>query len=237
MRIRHPLIPKLAGWLVAVPLKLLAYTLRYDPYPAEAGINPTKPDCKRYYLFATWHDTVIMAVLARVISDPKKAFSGLVSQHQDGEFLVEAMKRFRINSIRGSTTRGGAQAIKQLLDQAGQSHIFFTPDGPQGPCREMKNGILYLASQTGIPIIPTAFVPMRKWVIKGSWTNFVLPRPFTRVVSVLGAPFHVPADLRREELENYRQRLQAEMDRANALAEDIAAGRATDQAPAVSRAA
>ena len=143
---------------------------------------------------------------------PGNRAAGLVSQHQDGSYLVEAMQYFHVDAIRGSTSRGGARALRQLLDASGRTHIFITPDGPRGPRRQLKDGIVFLASHTGQTIIPTACACGNAWVIRGSWTDLVIPKPFATVHMLLGTPFVVPADLSRDELECYRDRLQAEME-------------------------
>jgi hypothetical protein len=112
-----------------------------------------------------------------------------------------------------------------LLREANSRHVFITPDGPQGPRRELKSGIVFLASQTGIPIIPTAFSCSRAWVVQGSWTDLLIPKPFSDAYLLLGTPIHVPPDISRDELERYRLRIQGEMDRLDRQALDLAAGR------------
>ena len=121
--------------------------------------------------------------------------------------------------------RGGAQAVRQLLEVAQQLHITLTPDGPRGPRREMKDGLVFLASRTGLPIVPAAFNCRRGIRFQSTWTDMLLPLPFTTTYCILGEPIHVPADLNREEIDHNKQRVQDAMDRLYARAEDWAAGR------------
>ena len=73
--------------------------------------------------------------------------------------------------------------------------LAFTPDGPRGPLREVQPGVLYVAQKTGRPILPIAVGAKRSWIFKGSWDEFMVPKPFNRIVMVYGKPLHVnPAD-------------------------------------------
>jgi hypothetical protein len=144
--------------------------------------------------------------------------AGLVSPHQDGSYLAEAMRRLGIRSVRGSSKRGASRALRELLDRVRDLHVAITPDGPRGPRRQMKTGIIYLASRSGRIIIPTGYACRRAWRIPGSWTDMQLPKPFTRIHARGGPAFVVPPDLEREELEVYAERLQAEMARQDAIA-------------------
>jgi len=238
MKIRHPLLTKALGRLGTFPLHTLARTLTYHIHEEHPRTHPADPQAPRNYLYALWHDIILIPIIARRgIRFPgrRTSVSALVSQHQDGTYLVQALNSFWIDAVRGSTSRGGAQAVRRLLDEVQQAHVFITPDGPRGPRRQMKDGILYLASQTGTPIIPTGFAAPSAWTIRGSWTDLVIPKPFASVYGVLGSPFVVPPDISREELADYRQRLQAEMDRLDARAARIANG--TDEASEPHRAA
>lgn len=223
MKIRSSFVTKLVGYAVVFLLRLLGRTVRVDFHSAHPGISPFRrlPDP---HLFAVWHDAIIIPIM---VGDPHRHLNSvcaLVSRHQDGSFLVEAMRHCGIRSVRGSQNRGGAQAVRQLFQEIQHSHIFITPDGPRGPRRQMKVGILFLASHSGRPIIPVASTCRRAWVIRGNWTDLLIPKPFSRAVYLFGEPFHVPANLSRDELDRYRIRLQAEMERLDAIAEQIAAG-------------
>jgi hypothetical protein len=144
--------------------------------------------------------------------------AGLVSPHQDGSYLADAMQRVGITSVRGSSKRGASRAMRELLDRVRDFHVAITPDGPRGPRRQMKTGIIFLASHSGRVIIPTAYACRRSWRIRGNWTDMQLPVPFTRIHARGGPAFVVPPDLEREELEVYAARLQAEMQRQEAIA-------------------
>jgi lysophospholipid acyltransferase (LPLAT)-like uncharacterized protein len=105
--------------------------------------------------------------------------------------------------VRGSSTRGGSLALRDMMNVGGRSHLAVTPDGPRGPRRQVKLGIVYLASRTGLPIVPIGVGYGKAWRAR-SWDRFALPCPFSRMIGLLGVPIPVPAGLDRDGLERYR---------------------------------
>lgn len=132
----------------------------------------------------------------------------LISQHRDGEFISRTVKLFGVDSIRGSTTRGGFSALREMIRVFRKgSDIAITPDGPQGPRHVVQGGILQLARETEAPILPVTYSASRKKIFR-SWDQFVLPLPFSKVVYIWGEPLFVPRDIGKEELEEKRLLLQ-----------------------------
>lgn len=209
MRIRSPLLTRLAARAAVLLVRLLFATCRVQARLETPGINPYEGTGGQRYLFCVWHDHILMTCFA---GRPRN-MAGLVSRHQDGSYLAGTMKLLGITPIRGSSSRGGAQAMRQMFDAARDLHIAITPDGPRGPRRQAKSGIVFLASHSGRAIVPTAFACRRAWRIRGSWTDMLLPRPFTTIYAIGGRPLDVPPELTREQLEQYTARLQAEMER------------------------
>src|SRR5262249_43546941 len=89
-----------------------------------------------------------------------------------------------------------------------QAHLEITPDGPRGPRRQVQLGLIYIAAPTRRPIIPTGFGFCRPWRLR-SWDRFALPRPWSACVCVTAEPICVPEDAGKEELEEYRVRVDA----------------------------
>ena len=230
MKIRSPLLTKLlarvAGWV----LLLLFRTWRIDYRCESQEADPSVPG-DRSYLFALWHDAILVPIsICRRCRAPR--IHALVSRHQDGSYLDEFMKQAGISSVRGSTNHGGVQALRELMRRAGGNHIFITPDGPRGPRRQLKEGIVFLASHTGIPIVPSASVSLNAWHIRGSWTDLAIPKPFSRSICLLGEPIAIPPDLSRAELTMWRDRVQAAMERQEEKAQRILRG---EELPAAQR--
>lgn len=220
MKIRRGWWTKWVVRFVVATMKLLFATCRKEfvIFPGTNGWDPHVPD---RFLFSVWHDVLLFPLL---VSRPQK-MSALTSRHQDGAYIAEILRLLNVEPYRGSSTRGGAQAVRQLLNVASQFHITLTPDGPRGPRREMKVGLVFLASRTGLPIVPAAFGCRRGVRIKGAWTDMLLPVPFTTTYCILGEPIHIPADLTREEIDDNKQRVQEAMNRLYARVDDWAAGR------------
>ena len=81
----------------------------------------------------------------------------LISEHRDGELITQVVKRLGFSVVRGSTTRGGARALREMSLRIDQGHLCVTPDGPRGPRRSVHQGVAYLASRTGLPIVAQAW--------------------------------------------------------------------------------
>ena len=129
-----------------------------------------------------------------------------------------------ISSIRGSTARGGGQALRELMRLGDGWQVFITPDGPRGPHHVVKSGLVYLASRTGRPILPMVSQSGSAWHICGSWTGLHVPKPFSRGWYLVGAPLTIPPDLSREEIDLHTARVQSEMDRLKQKLDRIVAG-------------
>lgn len=220
VKIRSVWLTKWVARFVVAITKLLFATCRKE-FAIFPGTNGWDANCPNRFLFSVWHDVLFFPLL---VAKPQN-MSALTSRHQDGAYVAEILRLLNVEPYRGSTTRGGAQAVKQLLGVASQLHITLTPDGPRGPRREMKDGLVFLASRTGLPIVPAAFSCRRGIRFQGKWTDMLLPLPFTTTYCLLGEPIHVPADLTREEIDRNKQRVQYAMDQLYARVNDWAAGR------------
>jgi lysophospholipid acyltransferase (LPLAT)-like uncharacterized protein len=118
----------------------------------------------------------------------------MVSRHRDGELIAQAVERIGFTTVRGSSTQGASQAVRDLLRGFGDRPWVVTPDGPQGPRGSVKEGLIRLAQESLRPIQPMAGAARPAHVF-GSWDRFVLPWPFARVVVCFGAPLPVPLGL------------------------------------------
>jgi lysophospholipid acyltransferase (LPLAT)-like uncharacterized protein len=92
----------------------------------------------------------------------------------------------------------------------------------------VKPGIVYLASQTGIPIVANTNAVSRYWDIAGSWTNQIVPKPFSKVILLTGTPIHVPEDISREQMEKYQALIEADLERLQQLADQFLSGELTE---------
>jgi lysophospholipid acyltransferase (LPLAT)-like uncharacterized protein len=149
----------------------------------------------------------------------------LISQHRDGEYISRIARRLGLDVQRGSGTRGGAQAFRQLVHclRSGQ-HVVITPDGPKGPRGRVKSGVIELSRLSGMPILPLGFGAFPRKVLS-SWGEFVIPYPFSRAVYVWGEPLYVPPGISKAEGARYQQALAERLDAVTAEADRRAEGK------------
>lgn len=113
----------------------------------------------RNVIVAFWHGRQLMLPVAY----RGKGVSIMVSRHRDGEWIARTVAHFGFRSVRGSTTRGGASALRSLIREARSGRdVGITPDGPRGPRHRVRPGVVELARQTGLPILPLAFGASKK---------------------------------------------------------------------------
>ncbi len=134
------------------------------------------------FVLAFWHCQLFLMQYALA----GRPVTALISRHGDGELIARTMARFGHAAARGSSTRGGAIALREALRIARSGGaLAVTPDGPRGPAREVKPGVIELARAAGIPILPCALAS-RPCLRLRSWDRFEVPAPFGRVAIAYG---------------------------------------------------
>ena len=161
-----------------------------------------------------WHQMVIPGVA--FFRD--RRITLMISRSRDGEMIARVAHRLGFLTVRGSSTRGGTEALHDLigaLRRGGKTAI--TVDGPRGPARDPKIGAILAARATGVPLLPIAShaCPAIK---AGSWDRTVIPLPFARIALAFEEPFRVPTEATEEECEAYRLRLRDAINRAEEAA-------------------
>ena len=145
-------------------------------------------------LFALWHGRMLVPIQRH----RRQGIVTMASQSKDGEIIARWLGRNGYVVVRGSTTRGGSEALRQMvrLVRSGR-HAALTVDGPKGPPRVVQPGVVQLARLTGAWILPiTASCAQPKFL--RSWDRFLLPLPFSRNVVVYGEPLAVPESASEE---------------------------------------
>ena len=134
--------------------------------------------------------------------------AAMVSASKDGGFLAAILERFKVQPVRGSTSRRGPQALLELTTWAKRGYdLAITPDGPRGPCYVVQNGTMSIAQVTGLPILPASY--HLSWKIRPrSWDRFQIPLPFSRCEVRLGKPIRIPREASDAEREALRQQLE-----------------------------
>ena len=194
------IIGQLNAWWMPVAID---HFLDFKICHYDRSVDPARPEYNEHCIFAFWHE-YIGIVLPRWGHTP---LTVLVSRHRDGEWVNQTAKALGMNIVRGSSSRGGSQAIRQLKKQGEFSSITFTPDGPRGPRREMALGPVYLASVLQMPLVPVGAGFENPWRLK-TWDRFAIPRPLNRARVVFGPKIRLPRKMSRDELENSRLKIQ-----------------------------
>jgi len=186
----------------------VAATLRWS-WDDRSGV--VAPDHHQPVIYAAWHNRILLSPhIFRRISrgKPGRRLATLVSASGDGGLIAHVMELFKAIPARGSSSRRGAQALRDLLRLARDGcDIAITPDGPRGPRYHAQEGVIVLAQLTGLAIVPVAYhLPWKQSL--GSWDGFQVPLPFGRCEVTLDAPIHVPRELTPEDVERYRAQLE-----------------------------
>ncbi len=151
---------------------------------------------------------------------PGRPTAILVSQHRDGEYIARIAARLGFRVVRGSATRGGPRAFRELIAALADGwNVAITPDGPRGPRRQVKSGVVELARRSGMAILPVAFAAARVRVLQRSWDGLFLPLPGSPAAYVWGEPLRIPPGTDRQGLEKYQQFLADRLDALTAEAE------------------
>jgi lysophospholipid acyltransferase (LPLAT)-like uncharacterized protein len=200
----------LAGQLVRLLLVVVGSTWRIEVVAGQDVLRRILAD-QRPAILCFWHNRLVLSAyfLYRRVHGEGFPLTLLASQSRDGELVTQMVKSWGIDTVRGSATRGGRQALRAIHRAITQnrSSPVMTPDGPKGPLYHFKAGVAVLAQTTGAPILPLGFAARSAWALR-SWDRIVVPRPFTRIAVTLGEPQHLPKDLSSEALETERQRLE-----------------------------
>ncbi len=181
---------------------LLGKTLRIR-WIGEKNLDPIRANNRRV-LYAFWHGRMLILSY----SHRWQKSHVLISQHRDGELIARIIKRLGFVSVRGSTTRGGTKALFEMAKKGASGYdVAITPDGPRGPRFKVQPGAIYIAQRSGLPMIPISNSAKRRWTLS-SWDGFLIPKPFSKAVIMIGKPIYVPLEATPQQLEEKREELE-----------------------------
>ena len=218
---RHtgPVIPEKARWhgrlaarLIWLIVRAVSVTLRWELEDRSGIIGG---DGKQRLIFAIWHNRLALSLelYNRYVGSrhPDRKMAALVSASRDGGLLARVLELFGTHPVRGSSSRRGSQALRELVAAAEDGYdLAITPDGPRGPCYSMRDGVVAAGQLTGLPILPVAYHLSAKWRLK-SWDRFQIPVPFSRCRVTVGEAVWPAADLDDAARESLRADLHARL--------------------------
>lgn len=196
----NKLLFELEKYLAAGFVLLLGKTLRYN-------LRNKAPSQKVIYAF--WHRDMIPLMFLH----KSQNIILLISSSKDGELIAGPAELLGYQTARGSSGRNGISAVKKMIKSSRENNLAITPDGPKGPSRKIKSGLLSIAYFTKIPIVPVA-VDIQKEKVFNSWDRFRLPRFFSKVNITYGEPVEVfeksQLNLKLAELQSAMDQLEKE---------------------------
>lgn len=147
-----------------------------------------------------WHYSILFSIFFM----RKAGGVAMISASKDGEFISQIAKKIGFDTVRGSRSRGGIQALKGLIRHMRKGkNAAIVADGSQGPPKKVQAGCIVLASRTGAPILPFLW-SCNRYKRFGSWDGTVLPMPFSKIDFFYGEPLYVPAKIKSDEIEEFR---------------------------------
>ena len=196
-------IKKFPDWIYFFPALLMKVIFkclyRFELVDKHDAVNNA-----RGCIGITWHNR-LMFFAASVPRPIRECTMAVVSASRDGQYVTDFIKQFGIGSLRGSSSKRGANALLGAIHAINENkNVAFTPDGPRGPRYVLKPGPVILASKTGAPILPVSINASRYWAVK-SWDGFQIPKPGAKITMIIGDKIKVPADLDAEGIEKWRK--------------------------------
>ena len=219
---RTRLAQSMISWLIAFYIRFVYYTSRKE-FICDPSALPYA-NGEKNVIYAFWHGRLMMIPPFKPRNFPMHV---LISRHNDGELIALTLKRFNISTIRGSSSKGGSKAAREVVSAFRDGgNISITPDGPRGPNRKAQAGIITLARLCKSPIVPLAYACSGHKALR-SWDRMHLALPFGRLVLCIGAVLPAPTD--NVPLEEQLLTIETALNEVTARA-DIAAGLSTEQA-------
>ncbi|MGQ7844297.1 lysophospholipid acyltransferase family protein [Granulosicoccus sp. 3-233] len=216
---RRQLTARLMPPLVWGLIRLIWKTCRIEAVLGEQHMHALRAE-RTPFIPCYWHQQQIFCVrylLDQAAMDPDLKLGYLISPSRDGDMATRMFSSQGVHIIRGSATRGGAQALRDIYLQIRKEGVspIVTPDGPTGPIYKTKAGVAMLAQLSKAPLLPLAYQASSVWYLR-SWDRFMLPRPFSRIVIALEEPMHIGRDDAADDFQSACQRFDQRLEQASA---------------------
>lgn len=199
-RIGLALYPPVVSWVMYRTFSTCRFSVSGNEFLVQA-LNE-----HRNVLMAIWHETLGMAAYFF----RNTGYHTLTSYSYDGELAARLVRHFGLSALRGSSSRGGSEAVRDMAAALEHVTVGFTLDGPKGPRRVAKAGIGIVAARAGVPIVPVALNAAPAWRMN-SWDRLIVPKPWSRVTVKFGPAIPGPAANSSEAIEAVRAQVEREL--------------------------
>lgn len=206
---------QLLAQIIYTFIRVLNLTYRYHFIGLENKIKAQALHPQKTFAYAIWHQNLIGAIFSHI----GERFTMVISESKDGELVAVTCQKLGHHPARGSSTRGGKKAMLEIVRTMKKGFPgALTVDGPNGPPHQVKPGIIEIAKICQCAILPLSPYAEKSWVIKKSWDQFRIPKPFSQIVVVIGEPLYVPNETGREHFSILAEKLGKQIE----LGEEIA---------------
>jgi lysophospholipid acyltransferase (LPLAT)-like uncharacterized protein len=220
LRLKQLATPAVVSWALSTLVRLWFGTVRVELRHRDRFERYAQDPASGNIVAGVWHRNAIFLVYFFRSLGASAAI--MISRSKDGEIAARVVQCLGYHTIRGSSSRGGAQALQQMIGWMRATHekrLCGTPvDGPRGPARVMKKGMLAVARESGALFVPIACSGNRVLTFAKAWDKTMIPLPFSKMVIDFGEPFRVPADIDDGELEQLRRQAEKTL---NTMTEEL----------------
>ena len=177
-------------WIGAKYIKFVSFTNSWTFINKKYVENLWKKN--EAFILCFWHGRLLMMPLSW---NKEKKINVLISAHSDGQLLSKTVKYFNIETITGSSSKGGSEAIRNIIKSLkSEISIGMTPDGPRGPRMKVNSAIIKIASLTGHKIVPLSYSVKKKFFLN-SWDKFLVALPFGKGCFIWGKPIKIKKNI------------------------------------------
>ena len=170
---------------------------------------------KKPFILAFWHSQLMMIGF---VWKSKTTLNMLASSHSDGRFGAYIAEHFNLKNI-SIEARNKSPSLRQIFKILNNgNYLGITPDGPRGPNQKVSEGIIKIAINSQVPIVPLGFASNRNFKLK-SWDSFLITYPFSKCKFVWGKPINIPPKTKDNEIEKYKEILENEINFCMTLAQ------------------
>ena len=195
----HAIIKRVLWFIV----RSLTITYRYKFYGLENKLSIKDFNPKGSYLYSVWHEDILTVLSAHAHQKP---YLAMASRSKDGDIASYVNSKMGFIPVRGSSRtatkdKGGREAMAEYIRRVNQGECGgITVDGPKGPRRMCKPGIVIISQKTGAPIYPVIGRAKNVWEFN-SWDRFKVPKFFSTINVIIGEAIHVPSDINSDQVE------------------------------------